>query len=683
MELQIQRMIAGLVIISALAETCSAEGLWPFLLPEQPTIAIRDPSELIPASIPRVPRPPSVSNPQRDLPLRHLSLNEAISTGLANSEVVRVLAGVSAASSGRTIYDVAISNTRIDQEQAAFDPTAAVANNWLRSEQPLAAFDPLIPGGAFITGTRSDSHLLDFGLTKQTSTGGSIDFGVNSNLGRNRPGFFPLNPQGRSSVDLSYTQPLLQGRGIAVNRVPIVVARIDTERSFFQYKQSVQRLVRGIIDAYWSLVFARADVWSREQQVAQATFANSQAEARFGFGMNSLGVTAQTRVALENFRVTLLGAEARLLDREAALRNILGFPPYDANVVVPVTPASEEELDVDWHGIVDLAEERRPDLIELKLVLEADQQLLLQSENSVHPRVDAVALYRWNGLEGTMPTGPRIRTQAGQFADWTLGVNFSVPIGLRRERAALRRQELVIARDRANLEQGLHQTSHILASSLRSLDLSYQRYRRFQTIRTAAKLNLDQQMAEFGSGRVQFVTVLQAIVDWGNAVSSEALSLTQYNTEIANLELETGTILESHGIAFYEERYGSLGPFGRLHADRCYATAMRATPSDDRYPSGERPAEEGFDLRDPLEERAELPSRENEPPNASRDLPSRDLPSRDLPSLPPAMEPSTPVPQLPAHPSPLPATRLPATAEPTVGAPLELRQYFDSATPES
>ena len=37
--------------------------------------------------------------------------------------------------------------------------------------------------------------------------------------------------------------------------------------------------------------------------------------------------------------------------------------------------------------------------------------------------------------------------EPGQFADWQLGINFSVPLGLRAERSQLRRQELIIARD--------------------------------------------------------------------------------------------------------------------------------------------------------------------------------------------------------------------------------------------
>ncbi|MEZ6078085.1 MAG: hypothetical protein R3C56_21160 [Pirellulaceae bacterium] len=60
--------------------------------------------------------------------------------------------------------------------------------------------------------------------------------------------------------------------------------------------------------------------------------------------------------------------------------------------------------------------------------------------------------------------------------------------------------------------------------------------------------NLEVQLAQYNHGLVQFIVVLQAIVDWGNSVSSEAQALSQYNTELARLEFQTGTILQSHGI---------------------------------------------------------------------------------------------------------------------------------------
>jgi outer membrane protein TolC len=621
-------MLAAVAAVVLQSQPASGQSPWHIVIPEQRRMQVRHPSDFPHAPVPETLAPPTVSNPHVDAAPRELSLDEAIRIALVNADVVRVLTGVTATSSGRTIYDAAITNTTIDFERAVFDPTVSVNNTWNRFEPPVAAFDPLDPTRTIIGGIRTDDYDMQFDLSKTTVTGGLFNFGVNDNTSRFRPGVFPLNPENRTSLELSYTQPFLQGGGVAANLVPIVVARINTERSFFQYKDSVQDMVRGVVEAYWSLVFARTDLWAREQQVEQAQFAFEQAEARGRAEMASGADVAQTRVALANFRASLVAARANVLQQEAALRNILGLPLYDSDRITPVSPPSSDRLEVDWNLVVNLAEEYRPDIIELKLILEADQQLLLQARNLALPRVDGVSLYRWNGLEGTMPSGDHISSPLSRSTDWTLGVNFSVPLGLRQGRAQVRQQELLIARDRANLQEGVYVAVFAVALSVRNLDQFYEQYVAFQETRIAARDNLNEQMGRYRAGINPYINVLQAIVDWGNSVSAEAQALTQYNTALARLQRETGTILETHGIRFYEERYGSIGPLGRLFPDVCYPKAMRPTENDPMYPTSEKPSEDFFQLEDPLEQG-------RRPPLNVEELPPLRLPPVESPSAPP------------------------------------------------
>ena len=604
----------GLVACLFAAAEATADEPLRFILPEQKNLSIRSPYQLPQVPAPDTPRPATVADPQFDFPASYLQLDQAIDIALQNSEVVRVLTGVTASTSGRTVYDTAVTNTGIDQERATFDPQLRLNNLWDRVQTPGAIIDPLDPSQAIISGIRNDGHRFDMGLSQRNLSGGTAGLTVGNNYNRFQPGLFPLNPQNRSAVELDYTQPLLRGAGTAANRAPIVLTRIDTERSYFQYKDSVQRLVQGVIEAYWNLVFAKTDLWAREQQVQQAEFANQRAESRVEVGDANAGELAQTLVALENFRATLLASQANVLQRQAALLNILGLPAFETQRTTPVTPMLDTRVAIDWAAINDLAQRQRPDIIELKLVLEADEQRRLLAENQAQPQLDGVALYRWNGLEGEVPAGNRISSEAGQFDDWALGVNFSVPLGLRRERATLRQQQLIIRRDRANLDQGLHQMQHLLALSVRNLEQYYAQYERYQAVRRAARTNLDQQLGQYNEGIVQFIVVLQAIVDWGNAVSAEAQALAQYNTELAVLELQTGTILESHGIVFFEERFAAIGPLGRFGPTHPYPAAVTPGQNSDRYPEGDQPSEEYLNLEDPVD----------------RGMPSEDVPDMNL-----------------------------------------------------
>jgi outer membrane protein TolC len=576
---------------------------WRFILPEQRRIDVRDPSQLRQARIPETDPPPTVDFTPQGVRQQYLTLDDAIQLGLRNSEVVRVLTGVSAASTGQTIYDPAINNTQIDVEQGRFDPTIQSENTFTHLNQPQVDFFPPPPAAPFtsyITGNESDQFRSTTGLAKTNVFGGTGSVNYDINPFRTDAFGLPLNSQTTTATDVRLSQPLLQGFGPAFNRAPIVLARIETERSFFQLKSSMQDLVGSTIEGYWNIVFARTDVWAREQQVSQGEEAMRRAEAGLRSGRADIAEVAQARTALAGFRANLISSQANLLQVEAAFRNLLGLPPSDGLRFIPVTPPARGRVQPDWYGLLALAEQQRPDLIELKLILDADNQRLIQARNNALPQLDANLLYRWNGLEGRTPDDRYIRSEDGAFNDWIAGVNFSVPLGLRAGRAGVRQQELLIAKDRANLNQGMHAATHDLAASLRNLAQYYDQYLAFREFRDAARLNLDVQLAQFRNGRVIYLNVLQAITDWGNSVSQEAQALTQYNIELANLERQTGTILETHGVRFYEERFRAIGPLTRAFPPRAYPRAMAPTPNAPMYPGGNQPAENAFDLRDPI-----------------------------------------------------------------------------------
>jgi outer membrane protein TolC len=587
---------------------------WHLFRREERTLVIPDPPPLPRFPTADAPAPATVTEPTKNGAPQPLGLDDAIRITLANSKVIRVLAGTTAVSSGSTIYDPAVAATTIEEAKGRFDPNLTVNNTFARQSLPGGIIDPLDPTRALIDGLPVNSYDMNLGLSKVNSLGGTARLGVDVNPSRT-PGAIPLNPlnpQARSSIELSYTQPLLQGAGRAANLAPIVIARLNAERSYFQMKDSVQQSVRSVVGAYWAVVFARTDLWARQRQVEQGREALERAEARLATGNGNLAEVSQARSGLANFKATAIASEANLFNQESALAGILGLPPSVR--YVPISPPAQRRLNADWKALLALSQEHRPDLIELKLVIEADQQSLLQANNQAMPRLDAVMLYRWNGLEGTLPGGDETSRFGGKFTEWNMGVNFSVPLGLRQARAALRSQELVLARDRANLDQGLQVAVQALALRVRNLNQFHEQYQAYHEARIAARINLESQLENYRRGRTIFLNVLQAITDWGNAVSAESQSLTQYNAELANLETETGTILESHGIRFFEERFCSIGPLGRLARGRQYPQSMRPSPNVDKYRNGTVPAEKFFDLEDPLKPSNEAPPAAGKPP---------------------------------------------------------------------
>ena len=672
------RTVAVLAMFLLLsAKSADAQRVLPTLFPEQRSIQIRDPSQLPKYRINDSVPPPTVST-KVDLEPYPVSLDDVIRISLSRTDVVRILVGTTATSSGQTIYDTAITNTTIDQSNARFDPVLSANTAYNNVESPNIGA-AAVPGQALLYGIRSDAYANSANLSKLNALGGTSEIGWNSTTTQFRPDIFLLNPQTSSSTTLKYTQPLLKGAGFGPNLAPIVISRINTEISFFTLKDSVQEMVRGVIEAYWMLVYARTDVWSKQQQIEQLEVVVNRIKSRVKVAFDNRADLSQVQVTLANTRAALVTSRANVIQREDALRNIIGMPPSDGKRLIPYSPPNDERFHPDWSQILEIASERRPDLVELKLIIEADQQQILLAKNAALPQLDGVALYRWNGLEGTTPSGQQLQTGTGANTDWTLGVNFSVPLGLRQSRAGLRQRELTIVRDRINLNQGMHNAAHLLATNIRTLDQNYELYLAYREVREAAKINLDYQLARYRTGSAILINVLQAVTDWGNAISNEANALAAYNTTLATLERQTGTILETHGVRFFEERFGSIGPLGRFVPDVCYPLDNRPSLNGDRYPTSDKPSEEKFELERPKNmrtkpldidyEKEDLPGLEESVP----DVPP--APKRDSFQLP---EPST-TPQFRSNDDvpipPVPEGKKPEVETPSVSAkPKSIRQ---------
>ncbi len=190
--------VGVLLALAFFTSIAAAQGPYHLVYPEQRQTEIRGPAQFAPAPLPPTSPPPTVATPQ-DLRMteRRLSLDEAIRIALANDRVFRVLAGVGAVNSGRTIYDVAIANTVIDDRQARFDPLLTVNNNWDHLELPSAFFDPGDPNQTLIGGVTTNQYRLNAALTKDNPFGGPFRGG-----GRIRPAKsvaqWPTHPRGRT-----------------------------------------------------------------------------------------------------------------------------------------------------------------------------------------------------------------------------------------------------------------------------------------------------------------------------------------------------------------------------------------------------------------------------------------------------------------------------------------------------
>ncbi|NLE60679.1 MAG: TolC family protein, partial [Planctomycetes bacterium] len=252
------------------------------------------------------------------------------------------------------------------------------------------------------------------------------------------------------------------------------------------------------------------------------------------------------------------------------------------------------------------------DRVELRKQKWNIKQLELQlraAEHLVKPRLDLVAAYQVNGFGDQLlgKTGDGITDDGlgnayatltrGDQTGWNLGLEFSVPFGLRFAHTQARNLELRLAKAHAALAEAEKEISHELADTFRELDRTYLQmqtnYNRKRTgvRRVEAVKALHQNEPE----RYTEHSILQAL-DQLNQIELEYLqSVVEYNVALMELNYRAGNLLELNNVHLAEGPWSLAAEADVLDraADRQHSTPtlpiVEARPEVFAIPGGHSP----------------------------------------------------------------------------------------------
>ena len=132
------------------------------------------------------------------------------------------------------------------------------------------------PVGNTLTTGNNDSRLTqqqwhaEGGIRRQTRTGGEFELSQRISTLQNNSVFLVPEDQGNSRLVLNYRQPLLRGRGQAVNESLIVLANINLKAASDEYLSNIQQHLTDLTETYWELVRARSELLQRRQLLSGA-----------------------------------------------------------------------------------------------------------------------------------------------------------------------------------------------------------------------------------------------------------------------------------------------------------------------------------------------------------------------------------------------------------------------------
>lgn len=403
-----------------------------------------------------------------------------------------------------------------------------------------------------------------------------------SNFGRAVPSDYT------TALELQITQPLLRGRGTLVNRIPVVLARINEDIEVHEFEANVRNLVKQVEHLYWDLYCGYRAL--ETAKIAQSTALDlwRVAQARTQIGDTPPESEAQARALYHQFRAqvhaSLYGSRVPGSDiggiygREQALREMIGWAASDGRLIRPSDEPSVARIQFDWHSIQAEALTRNTELRLHKWAIKQRELELVRAKNEILPQLDLTTFYRFvgvgdefanadrNGLSFPNPGSTAIEElTGGDYQEVGAQVELTPhAFGKRRALANIQNSQIALVKFQEELKEKENLLMHELSRSWREMDATY----------VAMKDHLDQWIAnedEIGIYRDKIendVGQLNQLLDLllraeerrSRAQLLYYQAVCEYNKSMVNIHYLKGSLLDLNSIALEE------GPW----ADKAY-----------------------------------------------------------------------------------------------------------------
>ncbi len=554
-----------------------------------------------------------------------LSLEECIAYALVNTQVVHALPGsqrqnadiaatILSSPSGQllTSSDAAITATTTNSQQLGIDqngnrilPRGAVRANQVGGvEDALSEFDAQF--NSFMSYNTTDrarnvgagnvfnpqlfmarDTTAQMSISKRTATGGfatirSQSIYSNNNIPTQAAG---VGNFGRA-VPSDYTQiieaqvlhPLMRGRGTLVNRIPIVLAKINEDISIGQYEERIRNLVRDVEFAYWDLFASYHNVDTAQTALESAAFAYHFANERKG-KLTGDQAQAQARVTFHQFQAQLdaaiaggglLGNDTGLYGREQNLRLLMGWAANDGRLIRPSDKPALGLAEFDWDAARGETLCRNIDLRQQKWSIKQRELELMSAKNGSLPDLNLSLNYRWLGVgsslldsKGGNPPFPLGKSSAweellgGNYQEGGVRMEFTPnAFGSRRAFNDVRNKQLTLAREHRILEAKEIAAVNKLSSLWQQVDsLHKQMTQQFQA-RVAAQTLVEVLAAPLELGDKftdqNMDQLLRAQQTLSSAKQSYIRALAEYNKSLVEIHALKGSLLEYNNIVLEE-----------------------------------------------------------------------------------------------------------------------------------
>ena len=391
-----------------------------------------------------------------------------------------------------------------------------------------------------------------------------------------------LNPYWQPNMNLSISQKLLQGFGLAVNNRNIRVAKNNVKVSDLTFKLQVMTTVSGVVNLYWDLVSFNEDVKVKQKalEVAQKFYEDNKKQVEIGTLAPIEIVRAEARVAQAQQELT--NSETSLLQQETIVKNALSRSGIasptvaEARVVPTDTLALPQSDSIEpLADLTDRAIKNRPDIQQTAINLENTKIGLAGSKSQLLPSLDIQAAFQNNALAGqlnsfyNLPGGPGADpffvggygSALGQifrrnFPDYSIGFNLNIPIRNRQAQADYVRDRLAQRQQELTAQRQVNELRVNVQNALTAVLQARARYQAAVKERQLQEQTLDAENKKYALGASTAFQVVQTQRDFAQSQASEVAALAAYSRARVQLDLTTAQILDRYKVEVAEALSG-------------------------------------------------------------------------------------------------------------------------------
>ncbi len=485
---------------------------------------------------------PLVARPIRpEDPSAGLSLDDTLIRALDHSKQIQVFRELPL-----------IRETAVVEADAAFDWTAFTEARWDDTTDPIG--NSLTAGGdvQFFEDHRLSARA---GLRRRTRSGADLELYQRLGFQDNNSQFFVPDPQGTARLNLSFTQPLMRGRGRQYNESLVLLAQIDKNVAEDEVQRQLQSHLLEVARSYWALFLERAVLYQkvnsyiRGKDVFERLNQRREVDAR-------LTQIISAEATLKSRASELVRARAAVKNAESRLRSLVNDPTLCDVEIIPIDMPVFESLPVELDESINIAFQKRPELKQAIKNIKAASVRLQMAKHELLPVLDLVTNFYLSGLEGQ---GQAFDAWANQFdtgrPSYGFGLEYEIPVFNRAANARHRRRQLEIRQLRNQYATTLETVRFEVEVAARECMTSQTELSTKQQAMQARAAQLNALTKRWQQLPGEDVTASLALENL--LIAQDALAAAEYEylqsqltfkLSIFNLKRATGTLMESRPI---------------------------------------------------------------------------------------------------------------------------------------